>query len=459
MMKKRFLASLTALMMFLAFAASAQTPAADPALATVNGEDILKGQVEQLIPEFLNRSFITDSSDYNTVLTYLVQQKVIEKKITDMGFDKFDSQEEEAFLKEAQSQWDQALKNYADYYQSEDTPEAKEAALKQAQEHYAAQGASVEMLVDNARSRAAMDRMTEYLLAGYTPSEEEVQAAFQQIGQNYQNMFEKDISNYEYMTQYAGQTSWYTPEGYRGVLHILLSVDAELMKQYSTLAVALEEQQQEAVSQPVDEEADKPGQSEAGGQEGEKAELVTQQMVDAAKEAVLETKKEEINLIMERLSRGEAFQDLIREYGEDPGMNDETNLKDGYAVHSESVIYDPAFTKVAFSDKMKQVGDVSDPALSSFGIHILYYLRDLPSGLIMTEEIHHELEDYLTSMKASQAITDALSDWMPKEEVTFHQDAIAKAVEEASNKAKPNEEDPVEALVAPETEATAAPNP
>lgn len=456
-MKTKFLALLLTMMMLFASTALAQALAADPVLATVNEQDILKSQVEALIPEFLNRNYITDSTDYNTVLTYMVQQKVIDKKIKDMGFDQFSQQEEEAFKQEAQTQWDQALKNYADYNQSEDTPQAKEAALQQAKEYYEAQGFSVEKLADNARSRASMDRMTEYLLAGYVPTEEEVQGAFQQIGQNYQNMFENDIPNYEYMTQYAGQTSWYTPTGYRGVLHILLSVDQELLKNYTTLAAALEEQQEEAVSEPVDEEAGKAAAEEA--KETEKPEPVTQEMVDAARTAVLESKKEEIDLIMQRLSRGESFVDLVREYGEDPGMNDETNLKDGYAVHSQSVIYDPAFTKAAFSDKMQKVGDVSDPALSSFGIHILYYLRDLPSGLIMTDEIHHELEDYLTSLKANQAFSQALEEWMPKEDVTFHQDAINQAVQEAAKQAHSNEEEPVEAVVAPEAEPENTQNP
>ena len=38
------------------------------------------------------------------------------------------------------------------------------------------------------------------------------------------------------------------------------------------------------------------------------------------------------------------------------------NLRDGYPVHKESIVYDPAFTSAAFSDRMNRVGDVSNPS-------------------------------------------------------------------------------------------------
>ena len=181
-------------------------------------------------------------------------------------------------------------------------------------------------------------------------------------------------------------------------------------------------------------------------------EALTQEMVDAARTAVLESKKEEIDLIMQRLSRGESFVDLVREYGEDPGMNDETNLKDGYAVHSQSVIYDPAFTKAAFSDKMQKVGDVSDPVVGSYGIHILQYLRDVPSGLILTDAIRQEIEDYLITVKTNEIYAQSFETWMTQENVVFNQEAIDTASKAAAEFVQSPEELPLEAL--PETEET-----
>ncbi len=100
-------------------------------------------------------------------------------------------------------------------------------------------------------------------------------------------------------------------------------------------------------------------------------------MIEAARLGkVLESKADVIKEIGKPPGQGEALEALIKEFGEDPGMTNEDNLENGYPVHQSSVVWDPAFVKGAFSDKMQQVGDVSDPVVEAHGIHILKYLRD-----------------------------------------------------------------------------------
>ena len=95
-MKKKSTALLLALMMMLsavsAFAQPAESTAAqadDPVLASVNGKAITKSQVEAQIPNFLNNQFITEASDYRSVLDVIIRREIIMKKIGDMGFDQF----------------------------------------------------------------------------------------------------------------------------------------------------------------------------------------------------------------------------------------------------------------------------------------------------------------------------------------------------------------------------------
>lgn len=453
-MKKKSIALLLALMMMLsavsAFAQPAESTAAqedDPVLASVNGKAITKSQVEAQIPNFLNNQFITEASDYRSVLDVIIRREIVMKKVGDMGFDQFTPEEEDSFRGEAQEQWDAAIAYYADYNQSTDSTQARDAAVKQAEDMFASEGITLDLVMEDIRNSAAMDRMDQYLMGGYEPTEEEILDVFQSIGAMYQQTYENDIGQYEYMTQYSGQNSWYTPDGYRGIIHILLAADETLAKNYQTLSAAYEEQQQ---SNEVLTENSETQSTEAPAEEP--SETITQQMLDEARQAVLDSRKADVEMIYERLGRGESFLDLIKEYGEDPGMTDAANLEEGYPVHAQSIVYDPAFTAAAFSEKMQKPGDISDPAVGSFGIHILQYLRDVPSGLIMTDAIHLEIEDYLLSVKQNEVYAAAFESWMTQEEVIYHQEAIDLATEQAAQSSQSPEELPLEALPDAETQ-------
>jgi len=441
MYKKRFALLLALLMALTAALALAEAPAQpeDPVLATVNGKELTKSQVDAEIVQFLDNNYIENEADYNTVLEYLVNRELVNKKVAELGFDQFTKEEDDAFLSEAQQQFDTALASYADYYQSADSEKAREEAEEQARNMFADRGLTVELVAEDLKHRASLDRLYQYLLGGYEPSEEEIQQLFQEVGAMYQAQYENDIPQYEYATQYAGQNSWYTPPGFRGVVHILLNPDETLMNNYKALNAAFEEQQQKDSEVPLDN-------GEEGQQDPEAPETpITQQMLDEARKAVMDSRQADIDLIYQRLERGESFIDLIREYGEDPGMTVEANLKDGYPVHAQSILYDPAFTQAAFSEKMQQVGDVSDPALSSFGIHILHYLRDVPAGLELTDAIRTEIEDYLTSQKQNEVFAAALLSWAEQENVVYNQEAIEAAITAAQERIQANQEEPLTA--------------
>lgn len=455
-MKKTRLIALVMVLLMALTQAFAQAPAAqeEVVLATVNGENITKAQADSLIPALVNYQYIADASDYKATVDFLVRQKTLEKKIKDLGFDQFTPEELTAFGQEAQSRWDEALKQYADYVQSEDTEEAKAQALEQAKAFYAAQNLSYESLLAGVKNSASQDKMTDYLVAGYQPTEEEIQAVFNQVGPAYQQQYENDIQTYEYMTQYSGQSSWYTPVGYRGIIHILLAGDPELVNQVRTLEAAYEEQQQ-AGAQPSAAPVE-------AGATAQPSEAVTLEMVEAARQKVLDNKADVIKEINDRLSKGESFEDLIKEFGEDPGMTNPDNLENGYPVHQNSIIWDPAFVKGAFSEKMQQVGDVSDPVVGANGIHILKYQRDVPSGLIMTDAIHDEISQYLVANKQNEVYAAAFDGWLKEMDVVYNQEAIDKAIDEAAaTQQQSPEELPPEAVPseAEEAEAPATQNP
>lgn len=426
--------------------------AEDKVLATLGGEPIYLSEVEKALENLAN--YIEDPTDYRQAVEFVVQQRVLDKKIKDMGFDQFSADEEAAFLSEAQGQWDEGIQSYVSYYLAEDTDEAREAMKKQAAEFYTAQGFSVEMLAENLRKRAGVDRMSEYLVGDYEPTEEEIQATFQQYGAQYQQAYENDIMAYEYNTIFNQQPSWYTPEGYRGIIHILLKPDEALMEEYSRLLAAYEEQQSAKDGEMADQNEEEGAAPEATAEAAPEVspepttEPVSEEQLNAARQKVMDSRQKDIDDIYARLEKGESFADLVKEYGEDPGMTDENTLAQGYSVHQSSIAWDPEFTKAAFSDKMQQVGDHSDPVLGTYGIHILYYLRDVPAGLIMTDAIHQELVEYLKSVKENDAFAAAYEDWKQESGLVLDEEAIQAAIDTAKAKEPDPEAAEEEGLVA-----------
>ena len=75
-------------------------------------------------------------------------------------------------------------------------------------------------------------------------------------------------------------------------------------------------------------------------------------------------------------------------------MLSETNLNNGYNVHMDSIMWDPAFTAAAFS--VDNIGDVSQPVVGSYGVHIVCYKRDVPAGAVeLTDALAAQLQEEL----------------------------------------------------------------
>lgn len=395
-------------------------PEADdnPVLVTINGDPIAKAEVDGTLTDLYNASYIASLNDYQTGIAYIVQNYVIGKKLTELGLDQFSDEEQAAFAADAQKQWDDAVNDYVEYFLSEDTEEARAELAEAANQYYIDQGVSMDMLIENAARIAAYEKMEKYLLEGQAiaVTDEEIDAIFQQEVGYDREKYQGSIANYEYATMMMGGQSWYTPAGYRGVTHILLAVDSALMDDYKAKLAAYEE----AMSTPAAEE------TAAEAPEAEEAK-VTLEDVKAAKAAILASVQGTIDEINEKLAAGTAFNDLIAEYGTDPGMDDPATLETGYAVHQESLVYDADFTAAAFSEKMVKPGDVSDPTVSSFGVHIVYYLRDIPEGAIeMTDDIRTLISNYLTDSKTSTIYANAISGWIDEFDIVYNNELIAE---------------------------------
>ena len=171
-------------------------------------------------------------------------------------------------------------------------------------------------------------------------------------------------------------------------------------------------------------------------------------MVDAAKQAILDSVQPTVDEIMNKFNAGTPFSELVEAYGTDPGMQVEPSRSQGYMVHADSVLWDPAFIAGAMS--LEKIGDVSAPVLGTYGVHILFYLRDVPAGAVdMTEEIRSTLSEELLAEKEADANSEMVDRWIAEADIQYTEagaqlKADAEAAMAAEAESEAGEEDELE---------------
>ena len=440
-MMKKILSVLLALMMMVGAAgalAEAETDTSD-LLVTVNGTEIYSSNpdIQYWISYYLymlssygystdDESMLTMIDQYaleNTIRLELIKQKAVE-----MGLDKLSDEESAKIDEDGKASWENQLESIesSQGITAESSDDDKAAARADALAEMEAQGYTEETYLasfrENAISNLMITRVRDKLSEGMTVSDEDIQAYFDALVAEDKATYENDVSSYEFYTQYYGQPSYYVPEGYRGITHILLKVDDELLNNWKDLRNRLEEQkdaeaeaaEKEAAGEDAatEETTTEEASAEATATEAPEAtaEPVTQEMVDAAEQAILESVKAITDEIRAKLDAGTSFDDLIKEYGTDPGMEDDATRAKGYAVHKDSVLWDPIFTKTAMA--LEKIGDVSDPVVGSYGVHILHYLQNIAGGAVeLTDEMKESFRAELLDEQQSEKLNSALDQW------------------------------------------------
>jgi parvulin-like peptidyl-prolyl isomerase len=390
-------------------------------LVTVNGVDITRERFNT----YYNSMVTYYSSYYDTtdesLLAYLrqyalsiaIEYELIDQKATELNLD-LTEEERTSTLETAQANWQSVLDSGLEYMgiTDESTEDERAEALVEVLSMLEAEGYTEEIYYNECIESARYNKVMTYLVQDITVTDEEVEEEFNTLVAADKETYEGNISDYEntqYMnTLYAayGYTDYvtplyYQPSGYRGISHILLSVDDTLLETYTNLLATYEEQQD---------------QIEAGEEVTD--ELVTYEQVEEAKQAIIDSVQPTIDEINEKLANGESFEDLILEYGQDSGMEDETTRAEGYSVHMDSTSYVSAFTEGAFT--MENVGDISEPIVSDYGVHILKYVRDVPSGAVeLTTDIMDTIRADLLSTKQNEHISEVVLQWEDESTIVY----------------------------------------
>lgn len=398
--------------------------AEDQVLGTMaDGTTIMQSEVDVLVDQIINyyssMGYNMTSAEMLPIVrqiamdTYL-QEAFIKSTSTKLGLDQLTEEESAKLEQQVNEIYEGLIDQVYTYYglqPAEDASEEEKASARaSAVAMLDSMGYTYDYIVMNETEGFNYERVTSALTAGLSVSEEDLLAHFNSHVEEDREAYENDPGLYEQSKSYTGEDPFFVPEGFRGITHILLSVDDDLLNTYQDLQSRFEE-----FAEPVE-----PGEAAEGeASETEAAEEpVTEAQVEEARQAVIASVQDTIDEIMAKLDAGTPWADLVAEYSTDPGMSQEPYKSEGYSVYADSSVYDPAFVQAAFS--IDNIGDVSAPYVGMYGIYIVHYTRDVPAGPVeLTEELRASLEAEMLSAAQNDVLNAAYTEWLEEINIQY----------------------------------------
>ena len=390
---------------------------------------------------------------YDTVYKQLIaetllQDAVLEAKATELGLDQLDDETMAGLTEEAAANFESYVTSVWDYFASDDLTdeEIREECITNLEAMGYTEDALLETLIDNYVS----EQLYNYITADVTVTEEDIQAAFDELVAEQEASFADD-STYN-TSRNNGDTIVWNPEGYRMVRHVLIKFTDDQATRYSELQDTLDtlNEELEALQTAAEEAAAATDESTteatdetAAAATAEATDETTGETAAEATEAPART-EEEINAeiadveaeltalyeellptaqeVIDAFNSGTSFSDLIDQYNEDPGMENEPTATNGYAVSANSTAWDPAFTEGAMS--IESIGEISEPVYGQNGIHIIYYDSDIPAGAVDLETVRAEIEESALNTKLNDTYDNTLAEWVEAVNPVYHYDRL-----------------------------------
>jgi len=437
---RKLVAMLMCLCMMLGMTAVAEEAAvteipeltADTVVASLNGQDLLWSAVEPayntLVSQYSSYYDMADPANVELFRAVALENAIVEtlltQKAAEMGMSELSAEEIAQAETAAQTDWSAAIDNYLAYYYPDLTAESAEAdiaaAEAEAEQYYNEGGYDLDVLTAEYKKYMVLEKLQNVMIQDAAVTDEEVEAYYQQLVAADKELYENDVAAYmaynsqvDMMAMYAAMYgsandmdyAWYKPEGFRAVRHILLPVDEELMNTYTDLQARFEEQQTETESETETTEAP-----------------VTAEQVNEAKAAIFASLADKIEEINQKYVEGVDFDELITTYGvnadgtaSDPGM---TSTPYYEVCAASDTVYVAEFVEAAMS--IPEVGGISAPYLSSFGIHIVKYLHDIPGGPVeMTDAQRQAKYEELLYIKQNDLYSAQVEAWLTEANLQY----------------------------------------
>ncbi len=355
-----------------------------------------------------------------SILQGLVRQAVLDQKAEELGFTELDDETKAKLEAEAAENFETYIETYKGYFASEETDEeaARQATIEAMANYGLTQEALVEQLIESYADEQLYNSVTE----GVAVTDEEIRAEYDNMVADAESRFSGNDRAYN-EARNSGETIAWNPEGYRAVKHVLIKFDDEQAAKYTELSNTLNalKAEKDAVENPPEPAEDAAEDAEPTP---EPRSLDAIEADIAATTAEIEALHAELlpqaQQVVDAFKAGADFDSLIEQYNEDSGMTREPVATNGYAVAADSTALDPAFTEGAMS--IAEVGQISAPVYSSFGIHVIYYLADITPGAVPFEEVREEAESNALQDKLTDTYEAQVNAWVEEANPVYHAD-------------------------------------
>ena len=351
-----------------------------------------------------------------TVINAYIDEAVLREKITAGGHDQLTDEELAAINAKVDEDY-QLYYDSVELFSFAGTELTGEELTKAVEAEMANMGYPTrEQLLESETLMAAQEKLRAEVVKDITVTDEEVAA-------EYQLRVDAAKANYE-SAPYAFGTDvtndadiYYTPAGYRYVKHVLISYSDEDQTAISGLQSQLTSKQSElnnvnADLELIGEDASNDTEEVAANRKELNAsfETLTAEITDltaqleAAQAAADAAIQPTVDEVAAKIAAGEDFNALIEQYNTDPGMTADSI---GHPVSEASTNWVEEFKTASMA--LANVGDVSEPVRSSYGIHLIKYESDIAEGEIGLETVREDLTAELLSAKESENVETMLA--------------------------------------------------
>lgn len=399
-----------------------------------NGQNVTKKEVTDAASNYLYQQAeqyyyygynfdVTSAENIKEAQNYVVEKVfkprlVLNEKVKELGLDQFTAEEEVKIAEEAQANFDSQRDLIKLYYFSDTTLEG-EALDKAIDEMVIELGSTLEEFVEAEKETFSQEKLRNKIVEGIAVSDEEVEAKYNENVTADEEKYTADPSAFANALN-NGTTVYYTPEGIRYTKHILRSFTeeakteiADIESKISSLETEVSTLEAQVAAFDASEEENQEGAEEAktalNDKQKELADATAQ--LAQAKEKGYQALDETVQEVLTKLKDGGSFDELMEEYGEDPGMKSEPQKLTGYALCADYSYFDPAFVTAGMA--LEKIGDVSDPVKGSNGIHIIEYTADRQSGAVaLDDELKETLHEELLTAKQNEHYNAEVETWL-----------------------------------------------
>lgn len=307
-------------------------------------------------------------SDRDTIITYLINERIIMKKAAEMGVSTLTEEEMNTVEEEYNSHIEENIQVFgenADYGTAELETISDEVKRERGSKEFDEYLASCNMTREDLLKWQVNSAITQKLIAeigksvDYSAAEESFLGYEEQVKQVYND----NLSQYEQ----GGFTAVWVPEGARMIKHILLGFDEDTQDEITANR-----------RNGDDEAADKLREEKA-------AEL-----------------QDKVDEVQKKLDDGEDFQTLMLEYSNDSAGS--SMYPDGYVVIPNGTSYMKEFQEAAFVPE--KIGDRT-VCVTDYGVHIMIYADDAK----VSDEQKKSFTDYLYEQLKNTEFNKKMAEW------------------------------------------------